>query len=281
MARRRVGAAAAGARQPRRHPARRADARLTGFETCRRVKARPEGRVPVIFATGLAETEDIVRGFEAGGWTTSSSPPAPPRCWPGSPRTCATLAPCAWRARPWTWAASACWWWTRAAAWPGAHRRRSAGCRMGASDATAWLQATWPQLPLPDGRRLVARRVARPAWRSAVAAAAARHAQRRRGPEGPPAASPWPPSRRARKGAELGRQRQDQPRRGRDPGHEPAHGETSTSNTCSRSSASKPAPLRPRWRAWGWQAHEPSPGTGCCECHGRPRLGRALENPFG
>jgi DNA-binding NarL/FixJ family response regulator len=41
---------------------------LDGFETCRRLK-RDAGLsdVPVIFMTGLADTEDIVRGLEAGG----------------------------------------------------------------------------------------------------------------------------------------------------------------------------------------------------------------------
>jgi DNA-binding NarL/FixJ family response regulator len=41
---------------------------IDGFETCRRLKARPDiANVPVIFMTGLSETEHIVRGLEAGG----------------------------------------------------------------------------------------------------------------------------------------------------------------------------------------------------------------------
>lgn len=41
---------------------------LSGFETCQRIKAHPQGEtVPVIFMTGLSETADIVAGFEAGG----------------------------------------------------------------------------------------------------------------------------------------------------------------------------------------------------------------------
>src|SRR6266436_4738302 len=41
---------------------------IDGFETCRRLK-REAGlsNVPVIFMTGLAETEHIVAGLEAGG----------------------------------------------------------------------------------------------------------------------------------------------------------------------------------------------------------------------
>src|SRR6201994_4068932 len=41
---------------------------MDGFETCRRLK-RDAGlsHVPVIFMTGLAETEHIVRGLEVGG----------------------------------------------------------------------------------------------------------------------------------------------------------------------------------------------------------------------
>src|SRR5437868_14998049 len=41
---------------------------IDGFETCRRLK-REAGlaNVPVIFMTGLADTEHIVRGLEAGG----------------------------------------------------------------------------------------------------------------------------------------------------------------------------------------------------------------------
>lgn len=41
---------------------------LDGFETCRRLKQRPDlSHVPVIFMTGLSDTEHVVRGLEAGG----------------------------------------------------------------------------------------------------------------------------------------------------------------------------------------------------------------------
>lgn len=41
---------------------------IDGFETTRRIKADPTlARVPVIFMTGLSETEDVVKGLAAGG----------------------------------------------------------------------------------------------------------------------------------------------------------------------------------------------------------------------
>jgi DNA-binding NarL/FixJ family response regulator len=41
---------------------------LSGFETCRRIKAHTEWlHIPVIFMTGLSETAHIVEGFAAGG----------------------------------------------------------------------------------------------------------------------------------------------------------------------------------------------------------------------
>ncbi len=41
---------------------------LSGFEVCRRLKADPAlAHVPVIFMTGLSETDDIVEGFASGG----------------------------------------------------------------------------------------------------------------------------------------------------------------------------------------------------------------------
>jgi DNA-binding response OmpR family regulator/DNA-binding CsgD family transcriptional regulator len=39
-----------------------------GFETCRQIKRIPSlSHVPIIFMTGLTETEDLVRGLEVGG----------------------------------------------------------------------------------------------------------------------------------------------------------------------------------------------------------------------
>jgi len=41
---------------------------IDGFEVCRRLKSDPELRaIPVIFMTGLKDTDSVVRGFEAGG----------------------------------------------------------------------------------------------------------------------------------------------------------------------------------------------------------------------
>jgi DNA-binding response OmpR family regulator/DNA-binding CsgD family transcriptional regulator len=41
---------------------------MDGFEACRQIKAnRDLAHIPVIFMTGLSDTESIVKGFEAGG----------------------------------------------------------------------------------------------------------------------------------------------------------------------------------------------------------------------
>ncbi len=41
---------------------------INGFEACERLKASPDlMNIPVIFMTGLSDTEDIVKGFDAGG----------------------------------------------------------------------------------------------------------------------------------------------------------------------------------------------------------------------
>jgi DNA-binding NarL/FixJ family response regulator len=41
---------------------------LSGFETCRRIKADPAlAHIPVLFMTGMSETQDVVEGFASGG----------------------------------------------------------------------------------------------------------------------------------------------------------------------------------------------------------------------
>lgn len=41
---------------------------MDGFETCRQLKANPRlAHIPVIFMTGLSDSDSVVRGFEAGG----------------------------------------------------------------------------------------------------------------------------------------------------------------------------------------------------------------------
>ena len=41
---------------------------LDGFATCRRMKADPRlAHLPVIFMTGLTETEHVIEGLESGG----------------------------------------------------------------------------------------------------------------------------------------------------------------------------------------------------------------------
>ncbi len=41
---------------------------LSGFETCRQIKANPAlAHIPVIFMTGLSETEHVLEGFACGG----------------------------------------------------------------------------------------------------------------------------------------------------------------------------------------------------------------------
>ncbi len=51
---------------------------IDGFETCRRIKQMPDVRhVPVMFMTGLTETEHVVRGFESGGLDYVTKPIEP------------------------------------------------------------------------------------------------------------------------------------------------------------------------------------------------------------
>jgi DNA-binding NarL/FixJ family response regulator len=50
---------------------------MDGFETCRALKAGPAADVPVIFMTGLEDTEHVVKGLEAGGIDYLTKPIAP------------------------------------------------------------------------------------------------------------------------------------------------------------------------------------------------------------
>jgi DNA-binding response OmpR family regulator len=51
---------------------------IDGFETCRRLKRNKTlAHVPVIFMTGLSETQDIVKGLEAGGVDYVTKPIVP------------------------------------------------------------------------------------------------------------------------------------------------------------------------------------------------------------
>jgi DNA-binding NarL/FixJ family response regulator len=50
---------------------------MNGFETCRALKAGAAADIPVIFMTGLEETEHIVHGLDAGGVDYLTKPIAP------------------------------------------------------------------------------------------------------------------------------------------------------------------------------------------------------------
>ncbi|HUU74213.1 MAG TPA: response regulator, partial [Burkholderiales bacterium] len=51
---------------------------MDGFETCRQIKAKPATRaIPVVFMTGLTESEHVVRGFEVGGTDYVTKPLKP------------------------------------------------------------------------------------------------------------------------------------------------------------------------------------------------------------
>ena len=64
---------------------------IDGFETCRRLKASASyADLPVIFMTGLSETEDIIRGFQAGGVDYVTKPVVPDELLPRIQRHLAT-----------------------------------------------------------------------------------------------------------------------------------------------------------------------------------------------
>ena len=51
---------------------------MDGFEVARRLKANPAtAHIPIIFMTGLTETEHLVAALEAGGSITSPNPSNP------------------------------------------------------------------------------------------------------------------------------------------------------------------------------------------------------------
>lgn len=51
---------------------------IDGFETCRRIKQLDEVRhIPVMFMTGLTETEHVIKGFESGGLDYVTKPIEP------------------------------------------------------------------------------------------------------------------------------------------------------------------------------------------------------------
>jgi len=139
---------------------------MDGFEACRRIKAQPAwAHVPVIFMTGLSETEHIVAGFDAGGVDYVVKPV----------RAQEVLARLATHVRN-----------ARAArlareavdlgglgvllvdgrgriAWHSPQAQRWLGEFFGDADAAAWLQgdADETQHPHADGRALIARRLGR------------------------------------------------------------------------------------------------------------------------
>ena len=52
--------------------------RMDGFETCRRIrKIRDFTHIPIVFMTGLSDTEHVVKGFESGGVDYVAKPIVP------------------------------------------------------------------------------------------------------------------------------------------------------------------------------------------------------------
>jgi DNA-binding NarL/FixJ family response regulator len=52
---------------------------IDGFETCRRLKANPvSAHIPIVFMTGLTETDHVLDGFAAGGVDYLTKPIRPP-----------------------------------------------------------------------------------------------------------------------------------------------------------------------------------------------------------
>jgi DNA-binding response OmpR family regulator/DNA-binding CsgD family transcriptional regulator len=64
---------------------------IDGFETCRRLKGNPANTdLPVIFMTGLSQTEHIIRGFQSGGIDYVTKPVIPDELIPRITRHLAT-----------------------------------------------------------------------------------------------------------------------------------------------------------------------------------------------
>ncbi len=64
---------------------------IDGFETCRRLKGNPANAdLPVIFMTGLSQTEHIIHGFQSGGIDYVTKPVIPDELIPRMTRHLAT-----------------------------------------------------------------------------------------------------------------------------------------------------------------------------------------------
>jgi DNA-binding NarL/FixJ family response regulator len=64
---------------------------IDGFETCRRLKGNPANTdLPVIFMTGLSQTEHIIHGFQSGGIDYVTKPVIPDELIPRMTRHLAT-----------------------------------------------------------------------------------------------------------------------------------------------------------------------------------------------
>ncbi len=116
---------------------------LSGFETCRRIKANPAlAHIPVLFMTGMAETQDVVEGFACGGVDYVVKPIRAQEVL-ARLHARATRASRAWRATRSTW---------RAWAWCSSTRDGRVAWR--SPQAALWLHALdEPAAPgqLPDG----------------------------------------------------------------------------------------------------------------------------------
>jgi DNA-binding NarL/FixJ family response regulator len=101
---------------------------IDGFEVARRLKADTDtAPIPIVFMTGLTETEHVVAAFGAGGTDYVTKPIRRARCWRASPPTCTRRARSARRATRSTPSATRRWWCASAtAAASGRPRSRAA-----------------------------------------------------------------------------------------------------------------------------------------------------------